>query len=64
MQIDPDNAPNLVKMLVGGDDVGELVGVHNGRMHHIPCLHPLGGVAGEKGNGRFDFKIGVLAYGE
>ena len=52
-RIDTNDALNLVEMLVGGDDVGKLVVLHNGRVHHIPRLHPFWCILGKESNGRF-----------
>ncbi len=44
LRIEPGNTLDLIKMFVGGDDVGELMVVHDGRMQQISCFNTLGGI--------------------
>ena len=49
--IQAGDAVDLVEMFVGGDGVGELVGVHDGRVEDVARFDTVGGVLREEGNG-------------
>ena len=38
LRIDADDHFDLIKMFVGGNDVRDLVGLHDGGVYHIACL--------------------------